>query len=295
VKQLLIVFGILIVAAYLFTSPPSSVESRVTSAPPAQAEREARAPLRSSWGASLGALKNNAEAPAVKGDSSSEPNRSSRMDREELVRRSPAVTQAVVQPAPSLPSEDVALKDSPKWVTLTQPVRFRTDPNVTSPGPLYPAGSKAKILGSNNGWLELLDPTTKERGWVSHIFVASTDAPKEGELQAASASDANVADRRKVQRRSQVASEQESEGRSQVAQAASIPTRDQQDIERRSNEAKTIQVKPTAQVRDTNPAFRASVDTRAKRRGGLFNRRDRARGLFRLRRQPPAWTLGPAR
>jgi hypothetical protein len=153
VKQLLIVFGILIVAAYLFTSPPSSVESRVTSAPPAQAESEARAPLRSSWGASLGALKNNAEAPAVKGDSSSEPNRSSRMDREELVRRSPAVTQAVVQPAPSLPSEDVALQDSPKWVTLTEPVRFRTDPNVTSPGPLYPAGSKAKIPAVTTvGW-----------------------------------------------------------------------------------------------------------------------------------------------
>lgn len=249
-KQLLIVFGILIAAAYLFTSPPSSVESQVASAPPAQAESEAGAPLRSSWGASLGALKKIAEAPAVKGNSSSEPIRPPRMDREEMVRRSPSVTQALVQPAASLASEDLAVKGSPKWVTLTEPVRFRAKPNVTSPGrPLYPAGSKAKIVSSDNGWLELLDPTTKERGWVSHIFIASTDAPKEGELQ-----------------------------------AASVPPRDQQNVERRSNEAKTA--KTTAQVRDTNPTVRASVDIRAKRKGGLFKRRDRARGLFRLRREP---------
>lgn len=284
-KQLLIVFGILIAAAYLFTSPPSSVESQVASAPPAQAESEAGAPLRSSWGASLGALKKIAEAPAVKGNSSSEPIRPPRMDREEMVRRSPSVTQALVQPAASLASEDLAVKGSPKWVTLTEPVRFRAKPNVTSPGrPLYPAGSKAKIVSSDNGWLELLDPTTKERGWVSHIFIASTDAPKEGELQAASASNANVAGRRKVEGRSQVASEQESEGRSQVAQAASVPPRDQQNVEGRSNEAKTA--KTRAQVRDTNPNVRASVDIRAKRKGGLFKRRDRPRGLFRLRREP---------
>jgi hypothetical protein len=50
---------------------------------------------------------------------------------------------------------------------------------------LCPAGSKAQVVGRKHGWVQLLYPTTQERGWVYHKYLASIDEPSAAQLEAA--------------------------------------------------------------------------------------------------------------
>ena len=143
--------------------------------------------------------------------------------------------------------------------------QFRGEASVSSPGRrLYPKGSTAQVVGNENGWLHLLDPTTKERGWVYHTYVAPIDRPSDDQLYVASTAD-GTADQPEVERSSP------------TVKVVSPKSRDTTD-------------KPSARPSD-------SLTSKAKWRERKVRRAElrRGRGLFRLRKARDAWTLGPGR
>jgi Bacterial SH3 domain len=183
VKRLLLFVCIVGAAVYLLApaSRPTDGTLEAVSAVQTQTNQQIRRPLSSSWGSTLRSLRGDQEAawvspqpPTSLEPLGSEPTPHVEMQGSRLTR----VTQYAVQPDQVSVTTDETERDAVKWVRMTQDVRVRSEASVSFPGlQFYPAGSKAQIVGRKNGWVEVLDPTTNERGWVYHSYLASIDAP----------------------------------------------------------------------------------------------------------------------
>jgi uncharacterized protein YraI len=185
VRRLLLFVCTVGAAVYLLTPPSKTTDGLPDSASAFQTptDHQIRGPLSSSWGSTLRSLRQDQEAAWVstqrptsalpKPGSASTPNIEAQ--ESQLAR----VTQPAPQPHQASVTTDETERDAVKWVRLTQAVRVRSKPSVSSPDlRLYPAGSKAQIVGRKNGWVQVLNPTTNERGWVYHSYLASIDNPK---------------------------------------------------------------------------------------------------------------------
>jgi len=156
----------------------------------------------------------------------------------------------------SAPTKDDAKREAVEWVRMTQAVRLRSKASVSSPGlRLYPAGSKAQVVGRKHGWVQLLYPTTQERGWVYHRYLASIHEPSAAQLEAA-----NKPPPVKV-----------------ASPRSHRPTHTAKSAVRASD---TIQMTEAQRRRDRR--------ARRAERGPLF-------GLFKRRKAQRAWSFGPAR
>jgi hypothetical protein len=192
VRRLFLFLCLLGAAAYLLSAVsklPEGVPESVSVAE-TRADHSAKAALSSSWGATLRSLRQDREAAGVS------PRRTSREptgsaptpNNDEHGLQLTRGTQSVAQPhQASTTTTDETEQEAVKWVRMTQTVRMRSQASVTSPRlQSYSAGSKAQIVGRKNGWVQVLDPTTNERGWVYHTYLTSIDAPSAAELVAAS-------------------------------------------------------------------------------------------------------------
>lgn len=182
VKRLLLFVCVGGAAVYLLI-PPSRLPEEVpesVSAVQTQADHRAKGALSSSWGSTLQSLRQDREAAWVSPQrpTSPEPIGSTPKPHVKQGSQVARVTQPVVQPDQASAATDETEREAVKWVRMTQVVRVRSEASVSSPGlRAYPAGSKAQIVGRKNGWVQVLDPTTNERGWVYHSYLASIDDP----------------------------------------------------------------------------------------------------------------------
>ena len=63
---------------------------------------------------------------------------------------------------PSLPSEEEA-----NWVAVIRGATVHSDPSVSAPiVRYYAAGTELHLIGYRQGWFQVLDPVTSERGWI---------------------------------------------------------------------------------------------------------------------------------
>jgi len=260
VKRLLLFVCIVGAAVYLLApaSRPTNGTLEAVSAVQTQTNQQIRRPLSSSWGSTLRSLRGDQEAwvspqpPTSLKPLGSEPTPHVEMQGSRLTR----VTQYAVQPDQVSVTTDETERDVEKWVRMTQAVRVRSEASVYFPGlQVYPAGSKAQIVGRKNGWVEVLDPTTNERGWVYHSYLASIDAPGAANPEA----DSNVP-------------------LAKVASPTSPKSTPTAKSTVRTSDAATV---TKAKRRHERQAWRA------ERRRGL--------GLFKRRQAQRAWSLGPAR
>jgi hypothetical protein len=167
--------------------------------PTAQRRADARAsgPLNS-WGSSLRSLRQKPEVTWASDHQADSPEIVGSVPRRYTDKTGsqpkPDAPPSVLADQKSALTKDDAEEEVVEWVRMTQAVRLRSKPSVSSPGlRLYPAGSKAQVVGRKNGWLQLLDPTTQERGWVYHRYLASIDGPSAAQLAAASKPPVKVA------------------------------------------------------------------------------------------------------
>jgi len=56
--------------------------------------------------------------------------------------------------------------------------RVHSEASVSSPTiRFYRPGTELHVVSRENGWLQLLDPVTQERGWVFEKYLVSIDGP----------------------------------------------------------------------------------------------------------------------
>ena len=182
-KRLLLFVCLVGAAVYLLTPPRTPPEGaiEVISAAQTEADREVRRSLSSSWGSSLQSLRKEPEVAWANPQqpASSEPTGFvPRPDREkQAAQPTRGAKPSLRVDQASAPTIADTEREAVEWVRLTAAVRARSGASVSSPGLWsYPTGSKAQVVGRANGWVQLLDPTTQERGWVYHAYLAPIDA-----------------------------------------------------------------------------------------------------------------------
>jgi len=193
VKRLLLLAGLVGFAVYLLTpsrTPPMEPTDTVSTAQ-APRDRQTRGPLGSSWGSSLRSLTQDPDAalaesqqPAPSEAAGSGPR--PHTDRQEWqTKRGPQPSGSVDHA--STPSLNDTEREAVEWIKIDQVVMVRSEPSVSSLGlRSYPAGSRAQVVGRENGWVQLLDPMIQERGWVYHAYLSSIDGPGAARPKAAS-------------------------------------------------------------------------------------------------------------
>jgi hypothetical protein len=200
VKRLVLFLLFVGAAVYLLTpqrTPPKGT-TEVVSTAQRQADAQVSGSLNS-WGSSLRSLRQKpdvewasdqqADSPGTTG---SAPRRYT--DDKQGSQPKPDAPPSVRVDQASAPTIDDAEREAVEWVRMTQAVRLRSKASVSSPGlRLYPAGSKAQVVGRKNGWVQLLDPTTQERGWVYRRYLASIEGPSAAQPVAASKPPVKVA------------------------------------------------------------------------------------------------------
>ena len=83
-------------------------------------------------------------------------------------RRAPHITG----PVPELLNDDPAEK-----VVVSRPVVAHSEPIISAPTTYrFPQGKELQVLSWQNGWIKVVDPVTKFRGWVLQIYVAPPNA-----------------------------------------------------------------------------------------------------------------------
>jgi hypothetical protein len=193
VKRLLLLAGLVGFAAYLLTpsrTPPMEPTETVSTAQ-APRDRQTRGPLGSSWGSSLRSLTQDPDAAFAESQQAapyetagSGPRPHTETQEWQHTRGANPTVSVDHAWAPGLNDPE---REAVEWVKINQVVAVRSEPSVSSLGlRSYPTGSRAQVVGRENGWVQLLDPMTQERGWVYHTYLSSIDGPGVARPEAAS-------------------------------------------------------------------------------------------------------------
>jgi hypothetical protein len=72
------------------------------------------------------------------------------------------------------PSQDNAM-----WVVVTRGAWMHSGPSVAAPNVgHYSPGTELQLVGAQQGWFEVVDPTSNERGWIlARYYLEPIDAP----------------------------------------------------------------------------------------------------------------------
>jgi hypothetical protein len=167
---LLSLVGVALYALLVLTSnvvPDGKVEDTFAGKPRPNhpIDRELR-----SWGANLPALVNSQQL--------------SPRHRQQHVAHAPTErTSGGDQPAASPGSLaalelDSSKQDHVEWTKVILAARVHSEASVSSPTiRFYRPGTELQVVSRENGWLQLLDPVTQERGWVFEKYLVSIDGP----------------------------------------------------------------------------------------------------------------------
>ena len=97
------------------------------------------------------------------------------------------VVSAAAGPAPS----ETPAYDPTEWLSVRLAARVHREPSVSSPTmQFYQPGTTLQVVSRENGWVEIIDPTSKQGGWMLDQYLAQTDGPQA--TQTASVTNASV-------------------------------------------------------------------------------------------------------
>lgn len=257
-------------AVYLFMPQrkPLEVGPDVVSTAQNQASpHEASGPLTSSWGSSLQKLR---QEPQDVRANFQQPGSTEITGPVQTVGSAPRQirekvgSQPAYQAEPSVeldqasaPTNKDPEREAVQWVRMTTAVNTRSEATIDSPTlRSYSAGSIARIVGQENGWVQLLDPKTQERGWVYHLYLTPVVPPTAAQIAAAKKPQPIAAD-------------------STIAQ-------------------KPVSRPPTRTAKSTITSDPVTVTKAQQRRNKKARRAERRRGLglFKRGNAQRAWSLG---
>ena len=65
-----------------------------------------------------------------------------------------------------------------EWVKVVLAAKVHGDASVSSPTVrFYPLGTALQVVSRQNGWVQIMDPTSGERGWVYEQYLSPADGP----------------------------------------------------------------------------------------------------------------------
>jgi hypothetical protein len=77
-------------------------------------------------------------------------------------------------PSHKFAAEEASYEEPVEWVKVAQTAAAHSKPSVSSPTTYrYQKGKELQVLQRELPWVEVLDPVTKFRGWVLHIYLSS--------------------------------------------------------------------------------------------------------------------------
>jgi hypothetical protein len=168
---LLSLVGVALYAFLVFTSnvvPNGRVEDTFAgkTQPNHPIDRELR-----SWGANLPALVNSRQ-PFPRHPQQN-------VAHAPTERMSGADGQPAASPGnPGAAELDSSKQDHVEWTKVMLAARVHSEASVSSPTiRFYRPGTQLQVFSRENGWLQLLDPVTQERGWVFEKYLVSIDGP----------------------------------------------------------------------------------------------------------------------
>jgi hypothetical protein len=170
----LLLFCVLGVAAYALLPAPEepdwNADATIAAAPVvSQADRKLR-----SWGPTLKSLGRH---PETRSASSGQAGPSAPLAQDAAYR--PGIAAEPL--ASETPPGDLAAQVEAQqvaWVKLILAAKVHSAASVSSPVVrIYGAGRELEVVGREDGWLELRDPVTLERGFVFESYVVAIDSP----------------------------------------------------------------------------------------------------------------------
>jgi hypothetical protein len=145
-----------------------------------QGERKLR-----SWGSTLKSLGSDSQGRVV---APQQPSISPTLKQEALYQPDGAAGNEAAQAAPEPGARPVVETAGPAetahdaahlaWVKVVYGAKAHSAASISSPiTKFYPPGKELQLLGRENGWIELLDPATQERGYVFERYLVAIDGP----------------------------------------------------------------------------------------------------------------------
>ena len=65
-----------------------------------------------------------------------------------------------------------------EWAKVVLAAKVHGDASVSSPtARFYPPGTALQVVSRQNGWVQIMDPTSGERGWVYEQYLSPADGP----------------------------------------------------------------------------------------------------------------------
>jgi Bacterial SH3 domain len=65
-----------------------------------------------------------------------------------------------------------------EWAKVVLAAKVHGDASVSSPTlRFYPPGTQLQVVGRQNSWVQITDPTSRERGWVFDQYLVPADGP----------------------------------------------------------------------------------------------------------------------
>ena len=95
-----------------------------------------------------------------------------------LVRTPSADGEPAAEDKASLPGIGGTEQEPVEWAKVMLAARVHSEASVSSPTvAYYRPGTELQVVKRENGWLQLLDLVTQERGWVFEKYLSSIDGP----------------------------------------------------------------------------------------------------------------------
>jgi hypothetical protein len=248
-------------AVYLLTPPravPVEEAKRIS-----DAKTQANHPVVRSWGPSLRSLRRKPQAPLAASQEPASPRQNAAYEASEEAQDSEQ-TPGAYNPSASVikasaPAPDNSEQEPVEWAMIIFAAKVHGEASVSSPTiRFYRPGTALQLVRRENGWLEVLDPVTQERGWVFQKYLVSIDSPSS--VQAAREATTEPPPVKVASPKSQ-----------KPSRSSKLAARASDDVE---------------------------VAKSDRRRDRLARRLDRRRGLFGFRNRnvgAAAWSIGPAR
>ena len=96
----------------------------------------------------------------------------------ETAKTSPPLSSSKETTEPSQLSGSEDGNEAAGWVEVSRAARVHTGPSISSPTVrFYPVGTELQLVGCEEGWFQVLDATTSERGWIYEKYLEAIRSP----------------------------------------------------------------------------------------------------------------------
>jgi hypothetical protein len=94
-------------------------------------------------------------------------------------RNSTVASGQLAEASSNPPDQVIPEADEAQWVKTSLAAKMHREPSISAPIlTYYPAGTELRMAGRQNGWIQIVDPATSQRGWIYEIYLSPGEGPE---------------------------------------------------------------------------------------------------------------------